>query len=272
MAFIQKIKQNRKQKGYTIVEVMIVLTVSTALFATAVAGYSRQNQRTEFTNAVRDVETTIQDILNDVSTGYYPNSSSFSCSRSALTGAIPSLNPSGTADQGTNQECTFLGKAVNLRDADAGSFFTSYTIVGLRNSSNDGDKLPTDVEDAENRIVAFEGTFARHNIRGSIDIPKVVSLPSPTASSGFAVISGFGHGDIGGAGATTTQVLMASISEGYIFVPDGDMVVSTAELDRDIIICINEAGGGRRASITIGVGSQTNIETTIDNWPGECNS
>lgn len=279
MALIQKIKKKHTQRGYTIIEVMIVISVSAIVFAAAVAGYSRQNQRTEFANAVRDIESTIQDILNDVSTGYYPKSNTFACTR-AGGGAnnVPELSL-GSAEQGTNQDCIFLGKAVKLKDADLNSSFTSHTLLGLRNSSSNDEVPSSNVDDAENRIIPqipeLEGAYESHNIRGSIDIPRIVAIAANGAESdvsGFAVVSGFGHGEIGGAGATTSQVSIASIRFHYNFSYSAlwTRTINQDELNSDVVICIEEAGGDREASIKIGAGSQTNIETMIDDWEPEC--
>lgn len=265
MALIQTIIRKRKQAGYTVIEVMIVLSVSAILFATALAGYSYQNKKTEFTNAVRDMEVTIQDILNDVSTGYYPNSNNFSCSRSGSP-AVPSLDPTGSSEQGTNQDCIFLGKAVDVDD----DFLRTYTIVGLRDSAADEDTPPTNVEEAESRTIPYDGTFDQHTLHASIDITQVITQ-SGADSAGFAVVSGFGNGDDGGAGATTTQVSTASINPSYNFASATSRTINNSNLNQDITICIQETGGGRQASIKIGAGAQTNIETMIDGWAPECN-
>ncbi|HEX5797977.1 MAG TPA: type II secretion system protein [Candidatus Saccharimonadales bacterium] len=277
MALIQKIVKKRKQKGYTIIEVMIVLTISTALFATAIIGYTRQNQRTQFTNAVRDIELIVQDILNDVGTGYYVQSDEFVCLRSGSP-AAPSLlsppPPGVLSEQGTNQGCIFLGKAVNLRDTDSSSSFTAHTIVGLRNHANNEEDPSTNVENAANRTIPFEGTYDRYSISGSLDIPKIITSDE-TEVAGFAVVSGFGNGSLadggaGGAGATTNQVSIASIDRLYDFNSTTSQVVGSSDLNKDITICIREAGEGRRASITIGAGAQANVQTTIDSWPDGC--
>lgn len=277
MALIQKKLKKRKQKGYTIVEVMIVLSISTAIFATAVIGYTRQNQRTAFTNAVREVEVLLQDVLNDVSTGYYTQSNDFTCTRSGSP-AIPELDgnpdPGVLADQGTNKDCIFLGKAINLEDADLDGFISVYTIVGLRNDADNVDEPSSNVENAANRIIPFEGAFDIHNIRGDIDIIHTVTSTG-AYTPGFAVVSGFGNGSLagggaGGAGATTNQVSIASIDGFYDFPSITGPIIDNTHLDKDIIICMQEAGGDRRASITIGARAQTNIETDIDNWATGC--
>jgi len=271
MALIQKIIKNRKE-GYTIIEVMIVLSVSAIIFTAVIAGYKGQSTKTHFTNAVRDMENKIQDILNDVSTGYYPNASNFHCSRVGSPAAHILIDPAGTSEQGTNQDCIFLGKAVDVNDG----VMTAYTIVGLRNSKDDNNELSADIEDAANRIVppAISAAFDNLDLNASIHIDKIVTNAS-TDSAGFALVSGFGNGDVGGAGATTSQVSTASIDPFYNFASGTGRVVGNTDLNRDVTICIRESGNdpgeGRQASIKIGAGGQTNIETMVDGWAAECN-
>lgn len=273
MASIQKTIKNRKQTGYTILEVMIVLSVSTFIFAAAIAGYARQNSKTHFTNAVRDMENKIQDVLNDISTGYYPQSNNFSCTRSTSTPVIPLVRTPDdavgveAAEQGTNQECIFLGKAVDVNDG----VMDSYTIVGLRNSSTNAEELPVNVNDAQVRTIRSDipGTHDILPLNASIHIEKIIT-DTGADSAGFAVVSGFGNGDVGGAGATTNQVRIASINPSYNFATASTRVVNNTDLGRDVTICIREPGNGRQASIKIGAGAQSNIETIIDGWAPEC--
>ncbi len=263
MALIQKIIGKRKQAGYTVIEVMIVLSVSVILFTSAIAGYSYQNRKTEFTNAVRDMESTIQDLLNDVSTGYYPNAGNFTCSRSGSP-AVPELDDSGASEQGTNQDCIFIGKAVNV----ANNSFGVLTMVGLRDSSDDEDEPTSNIDEAEARTIPYGGNF--NEIHFNTSINAIPINQSGDVLSGFAVVSGFGNGDRGGAGATTTQVTIASIDAGYDYSSDSSKTLDNSDLNQEITICIQETGGGREASIRIGAGGPTNIETRIDGWAPEC--
>ena len=266
MALIQKIIKNRKE-GYTVIEVMIVLSVSTLLFASAVVAYSGQNRKTQFTNSVRDMETKIQDILNDVSTGYSPSSGNFTCTRSGSP-AVPIINPTEEAEQGKNQDCIFLGKEVIINNR-----ITAFTLLGLRNKSTDADSLSTNVDEAENRLLTVPGSFNASPINANVAVQKIVFGDAPgspafeeTGSLGFVIVSGFGNGNLGGAGATTTQAVVSSRS------PEAGKAVNDAELlNRDVTICLREPGGGRQASIKISSGAQGNIETMIDGWAVECN-
>lgn len=261
--------------GYTIIELMIVLVVSTALFTTAVVGYSRQNNRTHFSQAVKDLEIKLQDTLNDVGTGYYANAGNFACKRQGSP-AVPKVTPAAQA-QGTNQDCIFAGRAIDLRSVSGDHSYEIYTIVGLRNQSGDNTKLATDLSDSANRAIvnnAISGAIEGQSLDGSIDIANILDGDGSanTPINAFAVISGFGTGS-NGSGATTNQVSIASIPT-FNFGSETVQAVDQADLDKTVTICIEETGGGagaRHAIITIGSGSKINIETQVDiTWPAGC--
>jgi type II secretory pathway pseudopilin PulG len=112
--------------GFTILETMIVMTVSATMLASAIILFSGQQRKTQFSQSLRDAESKIQDVLNDVATGYFPNAGSISCS--ANGGNEPSINTLGASEQGSNYECVFMGKALWIRPDG----FSIYPIVGNR--------------------------------------------------------------------------------------------------------------------------------------------
>jgi len=97
--------------GYTIVEVMIFLAVTAVLFAVAMGLISGQQNRTQFTTGVRDFESQINDIANNVATGYYASSGTFTCS---IDGAGKVQISSTDTAQGTNDKCIFAGTVLKF--------------------------------------------------------------------------------------------------------------------------------------------------------------
>lgn len=97
--------------GFTIVEVMIVLAVSSLLLISAIALIDGRQSKTEFTTGINDEQQQIEQIINETSSGYYPNNDDFSCASSA-TG--PVTFSSGASKEGTNAGCIFLGKVVQF--------------------------------------------------------------------------------------------------------------------------------------------------------------
>jgi type II secretory pathway pseudopilin PulG len=115
--------------GYTVIEVLIVLAVTAALFVSAAVMISGRQNQTAFDQATRQIQSQIQQVLNEVAAGHYPATNDFRCS-AAGAGATPSLT-AGAAGQGTNSGCIFLGRAmqfgVGTNDPDQ---FSTYTIAG----------------------------------------------------------------------------------------------------------------------------------------------
>lgn len=118
------------QKGFTIIETLIVLAVSMALFLAAVILVAGQQRKVEFSQAVRDIQSNIQKTINEVSTGYYSNPG-FSCSASSSVTIT-----AGSTPQGSNNGCIFLGKAlqfaVNGTDPQA---YVTHVIAGLQDNT-----------------------------------------------------------------------------------------------------------------------------------------
>lgn len=114
-----------QQRGYTIIEVMIFLAVSAALFTGTMLFLAGRQQKAEFVNAVRDFETKMIDVANDVSNGYYQTASDVSCDASGTPQNTP-------APQGTNQNCIFLGRFIKFSSGTDREQFGVYTLAGKR--------------------------------------------------------------------------------------------------------------------------------------------
>ncbi len=87
-----------------------MLVVTSALFVSASIAISGRQNQTAFDQAVEDIQSQIQQVINDVAIGYYPNNATFNCS---IVGGVPTIG--GTASQqGTNGGCIFLGKVMQF--------------------------------------------------------------------------------------------------------------------------------------------------------------
>src|SRR5438477_181949 len=101
----------RGPQGYTIVEVMIFLAVSSALLLSAMALISAQQRKTRFSQGSKDMVSQLQDIVNIISTGYYINSNNYKCSDSGNgdSSGYPTVSSSTANNKGANYGCTFIG-------------------------------------------------------------------------------------------------------------------------------------------------------------------
>ncbi len=132
-------KHGSPRGGYTIVEALIFLAVTTALFISAAALISGQQGRTEFTQSVRDFESQMTDLANNVSSGYYAKTKDFTCIDNG-TGK-PKIS-SAANPQGTNKGCIFVGVVIQVAPAGNDSQYKVYTAAGLKLNSTG-----TDVQD-----------------------------------------------------------------------------------------------------------------------------
>lgn len=113
--------------GFTIIETLIVLATTGFLLVSAVVVINGRQNATQFSQSVRDTESRIQKVINEVSSGFYPSSGNFSCDGSS---GQPILTTTTAAAQGTNSGCIFLGKVI--RFSDDSSAFTVHSAVGVR--------------------------------------------------------------------------------------------------------------------------------------------
>lgn len=278
MAFIQKIKNSTKQKGYTIVEVTIVLTVSSLLFAASVVGYTSQNRRAQFTKSVQTFAQDIQDVLNDVEVGFYPTGGGFQC-RANNSG--PPYFPSGlTAQQGTNEGCIFAGKAIQFapsNDSGSASDMDIYTIVGRQFIAGSNNTEPvTSIEEAS--PVALDHMVERKSLVSGVEVISVNQAGGGGTYSGLAMVvnSGSAGGISTGLNSRANLAVVAGAlndSKSQFLGNSGGGGIRNItssninEARNGVSICLREdgPGGGRMAVIELAMDrSQIIVNTKID--------
>lgn len=137
--------------GYTIVEVMVFLAVTSALFVMVAVTFQGRQARTEFFAATRDMETAIADVINDITSGYYGSPGSFTCE---LNPAGDELQITGNpSEQGTNSDCIFIGKAIHfgVSEPNGSERYNIMTIAGRRISGDLPNSIPKVVSSATDR-------------------------------------------------------------------------------------------------------------------------
>lgn len=120
--------------GYTVLEVMIFLAISAFLLIFTIPAISGQQSRTYFTQGVRDLDSKLQDVINDVSTGYFDNSSRLACN---INGAGTPVLSAGPSNVGTNQDCMLIGKIIHASThanvaPPPNESISIYSVVGAR--------------------------------------------------------------------------------------------------------------------------------------------
>ena len=128
--------------GFTIIETLIVLAVTSALLVSAFAVINGRQNKTEFMTAINDTAQQMQQIINETASGYFPNNNSFTCVKS---GSGPSISPGGGIGQGTNTDCIFLGKVVQFGLGASPEQYAVHSIAGLRSATDIVTAKPVDV-------------------------------------------------------------------------------------------------------------------------------
>lgn len=122
-------KGGKQSRGFTIIEVMIVMAVSGAILASTLILMNGRQNKAEFFSGIRELSINLQAAINNVSSGYYNSQQNFICSPSPsgppLIQAVPA-----SASRGTNLGCTFIGEV--LQFSKGGSNYVVYPVVGLQ--------------------------------------------------------------------------------------------------------------------------------------------
>lgn len=192
-------RERSSNSGYTIVEIMIFLAVSGLLAATTLSMVSGRQNNAEFNQSVREMDATIRDVINDVSTGYYPNSDKVKCQKGAIVGDPVILAEFPGTKQGTNSECVNIGKVIQF--APLGTNNTGirvHTIAGHRLKPGATSEVASVIE-AKGKVIA-KGTVAAdstvpddyedYSFGGSINISNVrytYTGPAPTTRDTAAI-------------------------------------------------------------------------------------
>ncbi|MCA9344874.1 hypothetical protein KC946_03485 [Candidatus Saccharibacteria bacterium] len=113
-------------KGFTIVETMIFLAVSSAILISALTLVGGSQNKAEFTTALNDANEQITAVINNVANGYYPSSNK-QCKDNPSSDKLEILGNS--SEIGTESNCVYLGKVVEF---SSGESFKVYNIAGLR--------------------------------------------------------------------------------------------------------------------------------------------
>jgi len=153
-------KQQQASRGFTIIEVLIVLAVTGLIFLSASQLINGRQNRTEFTQAVQDIQSQIQQTSDDVINGFYPNAGDFKCQNSS--GSLLITNGSYQNSQGTNSDCLFIGKFVQFSTS---ALFTTYPIIGLRQSAS-GQEL-TSLGGAQASVLASKKVLGMGQLCGA---------------------------------------------------------------------------------------------------------
>ena len=99
------------QWGFTIIETLIFLTVSASVFAGAITQYTSQQHNVQFNQGVRDIQSRLQSMINEVVSSYAPSIQGYKCFADNNNSPLVFTADPGSPD---NSGCVFLGKAIGV--------------------------------------------------------------------------------------------------------------------------------------------------------------
>ncbi len=284
----------RADSGYTILEAMLFITISSSMFILAMISFSGRQQQVQFTQAVRELDAKILDTINDVTTGYFPNDGSLQCSIDLDLEQRPIItNATAENGQGTNNDCVLIGKALQFfpedgdDDTENESLLYTYNIVGKRLVTPDGEVAQSLEEskpvttsptapDSTNDVT--EKSDLKYGLR-VIKVATEVVTPIESSVVGFFTrftktfsTTKFSEGQtisgalIKGVDVSSTQYNAATrINIVTDLDPASAGFVDTSS-KTPIVICLADADLKRRASITIGGTGQASTRVDFDTY------
>lgn len=181
--------------GFTIVETLIVLSVTGVLFISLVGVMRGQQAKAQFRASVTDITTQIQSNISEVSTGFYPKGGDFKCS---AAGGKLSLTNAQTSGLGENQGCTYLGQAVmfGVPGTDPEEYKLQ-TLVGLRATLAGAE--PKSLREADtqvlmagvqnNTVATWPRLSTTKNLQYGTEVAWMRARSGNTNIAGFAVVA-----------------------------------------------------------------------------------
>ncbi len=258
--------------GFTIVETLIVLAITGFLLLIAVLTFAGQQSKVEFNQSIRDIQSVIQQTINEVGSGYYPNGGNVHC---IVSGANLDITTSPT-ELGTNSDCIFMGKVMQF--GIGGKDPQQYNVFALAGIKNNGG----DITNARPQIVNIPSSITNAQLHGGITAVKMTYIIDGTAHNIGAVAFVSGLGDLD----SNNQLMSGTQQMSLIPIPNSGQVpntindvvigavksqIATAPVNPNggVQICFASGGTNQSGLITIGsngrdVSVKLDIKSTVN--------
>lgn len=228
--------------GFTIVEVLVVVAVTGALFVSVVLLVAGRQQKAQFQQAVNNVTAQIETAINEAQSGYPGNTAGCRNTGSTYTATSP------------DSSCIFLGKAIQFTtNANENATMGIHTIVGKRDS--------TSVADAQPYTFAFETKPLWYDL-------QVISTNTQTAMLAFTLdySQGADGTSRGTLGVNVWRVTGAGLGNTFDTWENRSLAASlTPNPAAGTRICLAHGGANadRSVLLTIGAGQSSRVQTDI---------
>lgn len=282
--------------GYTVVEVLIFLAISGVLFVSAMLAMSGKQAQTEFNQTVRDFQTQLQSINDNVAHGFYNRLQAFSCQYAGGAGSGISITAGNTAP-GTNTDCIYIGEAIQFAPNGNANTYRLYTLAGQRQTANGGnlqdvgsldDAKPTAIAQGLSTNTTTPDMYQDYKLANGIQVGKVtyqLSSGGPQNTGALAVVTSFPATD-----ATTGS--LNSGSQSFSILPiigtnmgdsGGDFVDKVNQITsangwgtmpinppNGVTICLTGGGTNQSALIIIGGQGHGHLDAALQIITGGC--
>lgn len=278
-------KRGLGAQGYTLIEVMIVLAISGGLLAAAMFLIAGQRQRTEFSQAIREIDSQIQEVINNVGTGYYANTGNFICD--GTTGR-PRLQTATGDTQGTNKDCIFIGRVLQFGvNGSNGEAYNVINVVGLKQylsgatykqSQSFAEAKPTAMAPGDGASADFPDATDRRKLGYGLSIASIKVGNQSVGAVGF-------FGSLAPYGATNGNLVSGAQSVDLVPIPNTALNASqtsvvnainamdTASVTKNpsggVTLCFQSGGTNQYGQIAIGNNGRQ-LTTTLTIQSGTC--
>ena len=262
---LRSLQKPLENHGYTILEVMIVIGISAFMFISIAYTFGGRQQEVQFTQAVRDFDSRLQDTINDITTGFFNNDGSNRCvvTNPSNPNSAPSF-PGGVDPQGQSEDCVFIGKVMQFIPNGGGNEeINILNIVGRRENSTG--VAVSNLDEANPRAVTQD--VENIALDWGLRVTGLGDSSNNYASIGF--FTSFSRSFGSGLNQTTVQNTQAVR---YVGIPNsvaGETVSSlankianvTSTSQESILICLEKSDRSKKAAILLG--EEGSASTTV---------
>lgn len=257
----------RNKQGYTIVETMIFLAISGLMFVMAAVFISGKQGTAEFRQGMNDINSNLQQVINDVGNGFYPSNSGFTCSSSGSDLAFTSAT---STTQGANLGCVFLGKVVQFGANSNTANYYVYSVAGTQLTT--AKTTPANFGEAVPRVIYTPDLTDKKVLQWGVQATAMYDNNGTTPLSAIGFFGSFGGGLQSGSQVvnvvainpntdlTTTSGSDEPTMAGTTI--NAGIVDSHVRPHPNILICF-KGSANQYGSVTIGGGSGQKLTTAM---------
>ena len=277
--------------GYTIIETMIFLAITGFLFVAAITAVSGRQATVQFAQGTRDMQADIERIINQVSTGYYPGGN-LVCTVGAGAASPPVIS-TGADQQGSSNNCVFIGKALQLGTAPDHNHYNAISLAARRTTVSASGKIQEVSSLKEAIPTAVTGRNDTYTLNYGLAVTKVYISGSPATYGSIVFLSTLPkfEGATGTLASGAQRVSFGAIPGTTLDDDDSQVTAKVSNITdptdstpgirtpivvnpiTGIVICVADdkdpARITRRATITIGAGASQASAVLKTIVPGE---